>query len=88
LIDRRRAACQHHQPVETKRNAACLGHTGNRGEEVLVQRIALAVSALLFVHRKSEPPALLGGIGQFTKSIRQFDTTGIDLETLGDAWIG
>ena len=64
------------------------GICGDRGEKILVERIALAVAPLLFVHRRVEAAALLGGVGQFAKAVGEFDAAGIDLEPFGDARIG
>ena len=58
-----------------------------RGEEILVDRIALAVDALLLVHLGLEAPALLGRIGQFAEAVGELDAAGIELEALGDARI-
>ena len=41
-----RAGRQHHQPVEAERDAAGRRHLRQRGEEILVERIALAIDAL------------------------------------------
>ena len=80
---RSRARRQHHQPVEAERDAAGRRHRGERVEKILVQRVALAVDALLLRHRRLEAPALLGRIGQFAEAVGQFDAAGIKLETLG-----
>ena len=54
LLDARGAGRQHHQPVEAERDAAGRRHLRERGEEILVDRIALAVDALLLGHLRLE----------------------------------
>ena len=61
--------------------------TREGGEEILVDRIALAVDALLFVHFGGEAPALFVRIGQLAKPVGELDAAGIELETLGNARI-
>ncbi len=63
---------------------AC-GIVCERSKEILVERIALAVDPLLLGHLPFEPPALLGGIGEFAKAVGEFHAAGIKLEALGDA---
>ena len=46
---------QHHQPVEAERDAGSLRHRRQRGQKILVHRIALAMDALLLGHRRLEP---------------------------------
>ena len=58
-----------------------------RRKKVLVDRIALAIDALLLVHLGDKAPALLGGIGQFAEAVGKFDAAAIELEALGDARI-
>ena len=62
---------------------AC-GICAKRVEKILVDRIALAMDALLFRHRRLEARALLGGIGQLAESVGKFHAAGIKLEALGD----
>ena len=81
------AGGEHHQPVEAERDAARLRHRGERREEILVERIALAVDALLLVHLGGEAAALLGRVGQLAEAVGEFDAAGIELEALGDARI-
>ncbi len=59
------------------------GMARERGEKILVHRIALAVDALLLGHRRLEARALLGGVGQFAEGVGEFDAAGIELEALG-----
>ena len=58
-----------------------------RGEKILVDRPALAVALLLLIHLGDQPRALLDGIGQLAKSVRQLDAARIKLEPLRDARI-
>ena len=60
------------------------GMIGKRGEEVLVDRIALAIDRLLLVHVGGEAPALLGGVGQFAEGVGELDAAAIELEAFGD----
>jgi hypothetical protein len=57
-------------------------HLRESGEQVLVDRVALAVDALLLVHLGLEAAALFGGIGQLAEAIGQFDPASIKLEPL------
>ena len=65
---------------------AC-GICAKRGDEILVDRIALAVDALLLRHFAFEPAALLGGVGEFAEAVGEFDAADIKLEALGNARI-
>ena len=56
-----------------------------RRQKVLVERIALAVEALLLGHFAFEPAALFGGVGEFAKAVGDLDAADVELETLGDA---
>ena len=85
LFDARGSGCQHHQAVEAERDAASLRHRRQRGKEIFVDRIALAIDALLLRHLAFEPAALLGGVGEFAKAVGEFHAAGIKLEALGDA---
>ena len=79
-----RAGRQHHQPVKAERDAAGGRHARQRVEEILVDRVALAMDALFFVHGSFEARALLGNVGQFAKGIGEFYPAGVELETLGN----
>ena len=59
------------------------GITAKRGEEILVERVALAVDPLLLRHLGLEPAALLGRVGEFAEGVGEFDPAGIELEALG-----
>ena len=85
VLDRRRARGQHHQPVEAQRDAAGRRHQGQGGEEVLVQRVALAVEPLLQRHLGLEAAALLDRVGQLAEAVGELDAAGIELEPLGHA---
>ena len=63
---------------------AC-GMSGERGQEVLVDRIALAVEALLLGHLGLEAAALLGRVGQLAEAVGELDAADIELEALGHA---
>src|SRR3712207_1735714 len=82
LLDTLRAGRQHNQPVEAKCTAARLRHTREGGKKVLVQRITLAIHTRFLRHLKGKTPALLGGIGEFPKSIGDFYAADIKLEPL------
>ena len=60
------------------------GIARERGQKILVDRIALAVDALLLVHLGGEAAALLAGVGQFGEAVGELDAAGIELEALGD----
>ena len=66
---------------------ACLWHRGEGCEEVLVERVALAIDPLLLVHLDLEAAALLGRVGQLAEGVGELDPAGIELEPLGDARI-
>ena len=63
----RRPGRQHHQPVEAQCDAACRGHLRQRREEILVQRVALAVDAP--ASRPSRPRS--GGAARPGRSARR-----------------
>ena len=58
-------------------------HQRQRAQEILVQRIAFAIDALLLRHLGLEPAALLARVGQFAEGVRQLHAAGIELEPLG-----
>ena len=62
-------------------------HASERGEKILVDRIGLAVDALLFRHFLLESPALLGGVGEFAEGVGELDPAGVEFEALGDAGV-
>ena len=84
----RRTGRQHHQPVETQRHPCSRRHMGQGGQELLIQRIAFAMDALLFVHLRLKAGALFHRIGEFAKAVRQLHATGIKLEPFRQARIG
>ncbi len=62
-------------------------HARQRCQKILVDRIVLAVDALLLRHLVFEPQALLDRVGEFAKTVGEFDAADVKLEALGDAWI-
>ena len=58
---------------------------GQRGEEILVDGIPLAIDCLFHVHLGFETAALFGGIGEFAEAVGEFDAAGIELEAFGEA---
>ena len=64
-------------------HAARRRHLRQRGKKVLVDRIALAVHALLLRHLGLEAAALLGRIGELAEAVGELDAAGIELEALG-----
>jgi hypothetical protein len=85
--DVRRASREHDEPVEAERDAARFRHLRQRGEEILIERIALAIDAFPLLHIRQEALALLACDGQFGKAVGEFDPACIELETFGDPWI-
>jgi len=79
---------KHDQPVEAERYSAGGRHARERGEKILVDRVALAVDACLFRHLLLQPPALIGRIGEFAEAVGELDPAGIKLEALGETRIG
>ena len=63
------------------------GIARERGKKILVERIALAIDALLLGHLQLEAAALLDRIGQFAEAVGELDPAGIKLEALGNARI-
>ena len=59
-------------------------HPFERIEEILVDRVALAVNPLFFVHVGDEAPALLARLVQLGEAVGELHTARIDLEPLGD----
>ena len=56
---------------------------GKGRQKILVQRIALGIDALLFVHLLHKAAALLSRVGQFAKTVGQFHPAGIKFEPFG-----
>ena len=80
-----RAGRQHDQPIETEGGAGGGRHVRERGQEILVDGIALAVAALLLGHLRLQAEALQGGIGQLAEGVGQLGAAGVQLEPLGHA---
>ena len=59
------------------------GICGERGQKILVDRIAFAIDPHLLRHLDLEAAALLGRVRQFAEGVREFDAAGIKLEPLG-----
>ncbi len=57
------------------------------GEEIFIERIALIIYALLFIHLGGEALALLIRIIELAEAVGDLDTRNIDLETFGNAWV-
>jgi hypothetical protein len=55
------------------------------GEEILVDRIDLAIEGLFAGLVGNEPAALLCGVGQFAEGVGEFEPASINLEALGQA---
>src|SRR3954452_1264724 len=83
LIYPERTACKHHHPIEAQRHTACLRHHSHRRQKLLVQRVAFAITPVLFVHGLRESKALLARVSQFAEAVGEFDPAGIDLEAFG-----
>ena len=72
---------QHDEAIEPERNAGALRQPVLQGgEEVLIDRIHLTVERLLPSLIGRETRALFGGVGQFAKSVGEFETADIKLE--------
>src|SRR5262249_14180449 len=56
-------------------------------QEILVDRVALAVTMLPLGHGVLEPLALLGRIGDLGEAIGELDAAGVELESLRQSWI-
>src|SRR4051794_6613148 len=77
LLDAGRAGEQHHQAIDAERDAARLRHGAERGEKILIDRVTLAVAALLLGHLAGKTAALLVRIGELAKSVGEFHPAGI-----------
>src|SRR5215510_353082 len=88
LVDASGSSREHDQPIEAERNPAGLRHHRKGAEKILVDRIALAVDALLLRHLVFEPLALLGNIDELAEAVRNLDPASIELEALGEPRIG
>ena len=73
LVDTLCAGRQHHQAIEAERHAAGRRHGAQRGNEIVVDRIALAIDALLLRHFGGKPPTLFDRVGEFAKPVRELD---------------
>src|SRR5688572_4447573 len=87
VVDAGSAGRQHDEPIEPQRAAARLGHRRERGEELLVERVALTIAALPLGHLPLQPVALLGRIAQLSKTIGELDPAHVELEPLRYAWL-
>src|SRR5262249_57290812 len=83
LVDTGGSRREHDQPIEAKRNPAGPRHHRKGAQKILVDRIALAVDALLLRHLLFEPLALLGHIDELAEAVRKLDSAAIELEALG-----
>ena len=79
-----RTSRQHHQAVEAERYSAGGRHARQGFEEILVDRVTLAMDPLFFVHGSFEARALFGNVGQLAEGIGEFYPAGVELETLGN----
>src|SRR4051812_48206160 len=80
LLDALCTRCQHHQPVESERDAGGLRHLAECCEKIFIERIALAVHPLLLRHFALETPALFGWIGEFAERVGDLDAAKVKLE--------
>src|SRR5581483_2160428 len=87
LLEALGAGGQHRQPVEAEGDAGGGRHAREGGEEVLVDRITLAMHACLLVHLRLEAAALLRRVDQLAEAVGELDAADIQLETLGDTRI-
>src|ERR1700733_12151077 len=87
LIDARRSSRQHDQPVEPERDAAGLRHMCQRRNEILVDRIMLAIDARLLSHFVVEPHPLRRRVGELAETVGEFHAANIKFEALGDTRI-
>src|SRR5262249_7131665 len=76
-----------HRRIEARRNPAGLAHTRKGVQKILVDRITLAVDALLLRHLVFEPLALLGHIDELAEAVRNLNPAGVKLEALGEPWL-
>src|SRR3954454_15284312 len=60
---------------------------GERAQEILVERVALAVDALLLVHLGRKAPALLVRVGELAEGVRELDPADVKLEALREPGI-
>ena len=60
---------------------------GERIQEILIERIALAIGGLFHSHLRLEATALFGGVREFAKAVGEFDSAGVELEAFSEAKI-
>src|SRR5258708_2254563 len=80
LLDVGRARRQHHQPVKPKGYSTRKPDGCKRGNEIIVDWIALAVDALLFVHFRAKPPTLLARVTQLAEAVGELNAADVKLE--------
>src|SRR4051812_1256519 len=56
-----------------------------RGEEVLIDRIALAVNARLLIHLRLKAAPLLLRVGELSEPVRELNSATIELEALRES---
>ncbi len=81
------ACCQHHQAIETERDAGGFRHEFKRGKKFFVDRVALFIYALFLGHLMCEALALLIRVGELSEAIRNLDPANKELESLREARI-
>ena len=81
----RGAGQQHDEAVEAERDAGAIRQAVfERRQEILVDRISLAVERLLFGLIGEKSAALLLRVGQFAERIGEFEAADIKLEALAE----
>src|SRR5690242_21659258 len=81
----RRAGQQHDEAVKTERDAGAIRQAVfERCQEILVNRIRLAIERLLFGLIREKSAALLLRVGQFAERIGDFEPADVKLEALAE----
>ena len=87
IADLSRAGEQHQEPIHSERYASRFGHRVERREETFVEREHFAAEARALALLGLEARALLARVGQLGEPIRKLQTSGVQLEPLGNARI-
>src|SRR5262249_1364525 len=77
----------HQHPVQAYRHSSAWRQSRHGIQELFVERVRGAACAPTLRLLLDEPSALLIGLGQLRKAVRQFSPSSIELEALGHRWI-
>src|SRR5690348_12503841 len=85
LLDVLGAGGEHDEPVKAECNTGTIGQAViESGEEILVDRVDVAIELPFTALVGEKAGALLGRIGQFAEGVGEFEPADVDLEAFGE----